>query len=48
MFVGITRENKELWVEELVRHIAESRLSRLCASGLIKMGEMSVYYGLKA
>jgi hypothetical protein len=46
--LGITRENKELWVEEPVRQIAKSRLGRLLASGLIKIGEICPEYGPKA
>lgn len=46
--VGITRENEELWVEEPVRRMAKSGLGRLCASGLMKLGEACADYGPKA
>jgi hypothetical protein len=46
--VGITRENKELWVEELVKQMAKSRLVRHSVSGLIKLGELCAKYGFEA
>jgi hypothetical protein len=37
--IGITREDEELWIEKPARRIAESRLGRLCASGITKLGQ---------
>lgn len=38
-FVGITREDEELWIERPVRSLVKSRIGRLCADGWNKMGE---------
>lgn len=46
--VGITKENRELWVEEPVRRIAKSRVGKLCASGMMVLGAVCAEYGPRA
>jgi len=46
--VGITRENKELWIEQPVRRMAKSRLGKLCGSRLNNLCKVCSEYGPRA